>query len=157
MMGWFFVFLGLVTTAIGGFLVYYGQDLVRRPPPSPVPSSTGPSLTLDPVQEKLLGLLAEYQRRFALTKLIVSRTTGQLVFVNDEGRVVPSASDVNVIRDLYGSDALKGGTKRREFERLMESMPTEYVRFFQETRLDSPFVVSVTDRGLRYLRREPAG
>jgi hypothetical protein len=34
----------------------------------------------------------------------------------------------------------------------MESMPAEYVRFIPETRMDSPFVVLVTEEGMRFLQ-----
>jgi len=98
-----------------------------------------------PPQERLLGLLADYQRQYAADKLIVGRN-GRLYFDNDQNK----GKEVSLLRDLYGSDDL---TNQRTFERLVESMPPEYLRLLPEMRWDSPFVISVTEAGLRYLKR----
>jgi hypothetical protein len=100
---------------------------------------------LTPPQERLLGLLADYQRQYAADKLIVGRN-GKLYFDNDPNK----GKEVSLLRDLYGSDDL---AKQNMFESLVESMPPEYLRLFPEMRWDSPFVISVTEAGLRYIRR----
>ena len=41
-----------------------------------------------------------------------------------------------------------------QFEKLLESMPPEYIRFYSESRFDNPFVISVTESGMRYLRTD---
>ncbi len=103
--------------------------------------------TLSPVQERLLELLAEYQKKFATGKLVIIRKNGALHFDNDPDK----GAEISLVRDLYGSD--ESGNAIR-FEQLMESMPGEYVRFWGEARLDNPFVVSVTDAGMKYLRSQ---
>jgi hypothetical protein len=144
-MGWIFIVLGLFLIGIGGFMTYYGQELLRQP--QSTAEASGEMAVLSPVQERLLELLAGYQKKFAADKLIISRKTGSLRFDNDPKK----GSDVSLIRDLYGSTANLSG-KAAEFERLMEGMPSEYVRLLGEARLDNPFVVSVTQKGMKYLR-----
>jgi hypothetical protein len=100
---------------------------------------------LQPPQEQLLTLLANYQRRFAAHKLVVGRKNGKLHFDRDPKR----DEGISLIDDLFGHVDPIDATR---FEELMERMPPEYLRFYQETRLDSPFVVSVTNTGLRYLK-----
>jgi len=143
-MGWAFVFLGLLTIAIGSFMLYYGQDLVRNPPK---PTQVERRVILAPVQERLLELLVKYQRQFATHKLVVSRVNGGLHFDGEPEK----GADINLIQELYGEG--DEAARAAQFEELMESMPTEYVRFYGETRLDNPFVVSVTEPGMAYLRR----
>ena len=122
-------------------LIFVPRTIEHSNQPS---ASTNP--VLSPPQERLLGLLAGYQRQFAADKLIIERRSGKLHFDDSPNK----GEGISLIRDLYGSE---DGTKQAVFERLMESMPPEYVRFLPEMRLDSPFVVSVTGAGLRYLRR----
>jgi hypothetical protein len=89
--------------------------------------------------------LANYQRRFAAHKLVVGRKNGKLYFDGDPKR----DEGINLIHDLFGHVDQINATR---FEELMERMPPEYLCFYQETRWDSPFVVSVTEAGLRYLK-----
>jgi len=118
--------------------------LVPRTGGETTPSSISHPILMPP-QERLLGLLADYQRQYAADKLIVGRN-GRLYFDNDQNK----GKEVSLLRDLYGSDDL---TNQRTFERLVESMPPEYLRLLPEMRWDSPFVISVTEAGLRYLKR----
>lgn len=146
-MGWLFVMLGLLTGAIGAFMVYYGQDMVRRPPEQPHATMERP--TLAPEQERMLELLAKYQKLFVVNKLIVSRKMGTLFF----GKESEKAKDISLIRDLYGVSG-EDVARASQFEKLLESMPPEYIRFYSESRFDNPFVVSVTESGMRYLRTD---
>jgi hypothetical protein len=108
------------------------------------------NIILRPDQERLLELLYKYQKQFSASKLVISRTDGTLYFDNDPKR----GSDVNLIKELYGKvDA----SDVKHFEVLMESMPYQYTRVIPETRLDSPFVVNVTDDGIKYLRTNIGG
>jgi hypothetical protein len=104
---------------------------------------SGPVMT--PVQEKLLGLIAKYQGHFATNKLVIGRS-GTLTFdgQRDKGK------DVNLIVDLYGA---KSPATQQQFVDLMDGIPSEYLKYIPEMRWESPFVVSLTDRGMRYLRR----
>jgi hypothetical protein len=103
---------------------------------------SGPVIT--PAQERLLVLIAKYQGQFVANKLIIGRK-GNLLFDGqpDKGK------DINLIVDLYDGDS---PAAQQNFEALMDSIPLEYLRFFSEMRWDSPFVVSVTVRGMSYLR-----
>ena len=100
---------------------------------------------LSPPQERLLELIASYQKRFAATKLVVGREDGVLHFDDDPNR----GTDISLVRDLYGQNDTASATR---FEALVESMPPEYLRLLPEMRWDSPFVVAVTDTGQAYLR-----
>jgi hypothetical protein len=107
---------------------------------------TGPKLpALSPLQERLLELVVQYQKRFAVTKLVIGRRTGKLFFDHEPQK----ATGGNILKDLYGSEDPQ---RASEFEKLMESMPSDYVRFLSEARFDNPFVASVTNEGMRYLR-----
>ncbi len=144
-MGWTFVILGLVTIAVGTFMIYYGQDLLRRPMQSvPVRAEM---LILSPGQERLLELLAKYQKMFAANKLVVSRRKGTLHF---DGKP-EKGKGISLLHDLYGVDE-SDESRASEFEKLMESIPLDYLRLYGEARLDNPFVVSVTNKGMKYLR-----
>jgi hypothetical protein len=100
---------------------------------------------LSPPQERLLGLISEYQKKFAASKLVITRGNGRLHF--DEGPT--RGQDVSMVRDLFGSE---GPRQSLRFDDLLESMPQEYLRLLPEARLDNPFVVRITEAGLRYLR-----
>jgi len=139
-----FIVLGLILIGIGGFLTYYGQDMLGRTGQPSAVVEVSPALS--PRQERLLELIAAYQRQFAAEKLIISRRNGSLHFDSDPER----GKDISVLKDLFGKSA-KPEERSVEFQNLMESLPPEYVRFFAETRLDSPFVVAVTPRGLEAL------
>jgi hypothetical protein len=109
------------------------------------PATTDQNIVvLSPPQEQLLTLLADYQRRFAANKLIVGRD-GKIYFDDDPKR----GDGINLIRDLFGQDGQVNATR---FVELMEGIPLEYLRFFPEMRFNSPFVVGVTEYGLRYLK-----
>ena len=142
-MGWIFILLGILSGAIGTFLIYYGQDLLRQPQPAEVEAR---EIALSPEQERLLGLLADYHKQFAATKLVVGRETGVLHFDADRER----GHGISLITDLYGEAQREA--RASDFERLMESLPPLYVRFYSEMRMGSPFVASVTDEGIKYLR-----
>jgi hypothetical protein len=114
-----------------------------------VPQTLSPSTKplLSPAQERLLGLLTNYQTQYAAYKLVISRTDGRLVFDGDPKR----GEDVSLIRDLFGST---DSVNQAEFVKLVDTMPPEYLRVYPEMRWDSPFVVGVTDAGLSYLNRQ---
>lgn len=100
---------------------------------------------LMPAQVHLLDVIAKHQREFAANKLVVGRRTGLLHFDGNNTR----GAGVNLLRDVFGSEDAANGPR---FEELMESMPSEYLRLFPEMRWDNPFVVTVTEGGIRYLQ-----
>jgi hypothetical protein len=142
-MGWLIIALGLFLIGAGTFLTYYGKSLLEEKPQSLILSER----LLTPSQERLLALLFRYQRDFAASKLIVGRK-GLLFFDDEERR---KSIKINLLTDLYGSKD-DDDSRLSEFIALMESLPTEFVRFHAEARFDNPFVVGVTEAGVKYLR-----
>lgn len=100
--------------------------------------------TLLPPQERLLELLAQYQKRFAASKLVISRSDSRLHFDDDPKR----AMDVSIIQDLYGMVDVRNASR---FEELIQTIPPEYARLIGEARWDNPFVISVTEVGIKHL------
>jgi hypothetical protein len=97
------------------------------------------------MQGKLLFMIAKYQKEYSETKLVINRGQGSLFFDNDQNK----GKDVSIIKDLYNtSDPIN----QKNFEQLMETMPLYYLRFLPEMRLDSPFVISVTEAGFEWLK-----
>lgn len=144
-MGWAFIILGLVVASVGAFLTYYGQSLLGEKPPAQ--SSTLSERLLTPSQERLLALLFRTQRDFAATKLIIGRDA-RVYFDDPERR---KSLKINFLSELFGSKD-DDQSRLSDFVSLMESLPTEYVRFLPEARMDNPFVVSITPGGVKYLR-----
>jgi len=100
--------------------------------------------TLQPQEEALLTIIHKYQVQFSAKKLIIGRTGA---IFDDPNR---KNTDINVAAELFGSENVSS-EQLQEFESLIEGMPENYLRFFPETRLGSPFVVSITEEGIRYL------
>jgi len=99
-------------------------------------------------QERLLGIIAKYQREFKVPKLTVPRD-GAGLFRPEKGIRV-QVERVNIALELFGDQ--KPETHRRvEFELVMDSMPSEYLKRIPESIYGSPFVVSVTSAGFKYL------
>ena len=142
---WLFagMMIGLFLFAGCGIALFLqpAQNAVVAAENSLQPSFSEPALT--PPQQKLLELIAENQRNFAATKLIIGRN-GALVFDYEPGK-----SKFDFVAALYGANDAK---HQDDFANLMESLPTEYLRFFPEMRWDSPFVVAITEKGIKYLR-----
>jgi len=148
-MGWAFIILGLFLIGIGSFLGYYGNQLLSKP--SPTTSVQQPyekSAVLEPQQEKLLRLIHKYQTDLGENKLIITRSDGRVHF-DDEAK--SEKHNINLFSELYGieSDFEK---RESEFENLITSIPQLYLRSLPETRLDSPYVVQITEAGIYYLR-----
>ena len=99
-----------------------------------------------PQQERLLELLRAYQKKSGAYKLVISRSDGRLHFDDDPRR----GGDVSLVKDLFGAVNSRNAGR---FGELVEAMPSEYVRVAAESRLDNPFVLSVTEAGVAYLAR----
>lgn len=108
------------------------------------------SQVLNSIQEKLLTILWKYQRDHSGRKLIILRN-GQ-IYVNDvKNRKGGIDLKGNVVSDLFGVKNREQGDFR-EFETLMEDFPEVYLKKIPESRMDNPFVVAVTEMGIKYLR-----
>jgi hypothetical protein len=156
--GWIVVIIAIFFGTT--FLKDLGSHLwaiFKTPPPpvttenragsSAIPPDNEFGTVLLPTQERLLELLAKYQKEFAASKLIISRRDGGLHFDNDPSK----GNHISLIKELYGIvDERASG----RFEELVQSMPNEYVRLTAETRFDNPLVMSVTAAGMKYLSRK---
>ena len=156
-MGWIFILLGVFVIAIGSFLIYYGQDLVRKEPETrlaartSVPPAGGderPQMPiLDATQEKVLRVLFKIQSQHGARKLIVIRETTEILVPTEDD----SQKASNLSEEMWGP---VDSTRAQQLERLMEDLPAIYVERLSESRWGNPFVVRVTEEGIRYLRNE---
>lgn len=136
--------VGMFTDALSNIANFFGFG---TPSPQIAPTVTSPKLpTLTPQQEKLLMLVHNYQVQFGARKLII-KTDGLLHF--DE----PNRKDIkiNIADELLGGE--NSFERAKEFEAIVDGMPPEYLRRIPEMRLGSPFVVTVTEFGIRYLTK----
>ena len=104
---------------------------------------SGPALS--PAQYKLLETLAEYQRKYAATKLVIGREDGDIF----PEPTPPNLAKVSLVSNLYGK---VDGPNAARFEQLLESMPQQYLRVMNEARYDNPFVLQVTEAGFRHVQ-----
>jgi len=107
-----------------------------------------PNTILNDEQEQLLRSIAGYQRQFHAPKLMIARDgTG---ISRPENGTVTWVHDANIALDLFG---LQKPQARRsvDFEIVMDSLPSEYLRRIPESLWDNPFVVAVTPEGFSYL------
>ncbi len=150
-MGWGFIGMSVVLGGISLFLLYYGQHLLRNPSASqPAVAISAPELpALTAPQEGALAVIDLYQQRFAASKLIIRRDGG--LFFEGDTKENSRAPEVNLIEDLFGP-AATAKSHGSPFEELMDGIPSEYLRRFPETRLDSPFVVTLTPAGRSRVR-----
>ncbi len=139
------IFTAVVCAVSGTFLAEAIRYTYRAETGPKIDNREQQQTVLSPAQERLLVLLAKYERQFATNKLVISREDGGLVFDGAPRR----GQGVSLINDLFG--ATDEAAKVR-FVDLVESMPAEYVKFIPEMRWDSPFVISVTPGALQYLR-----
>lgn len=100
---------------------------------------------LTPMATKLLETLYRYQVETGLNKLVIGRN-GEVHF--DEQNL-QTKYRLNVITDLFSTQT-DTSSRIREFEYIMDSIPATYLARIPETRLDNPYVVQVTEEGVRY-------
>ncbi len=134
-------------------LVAFGQQYIRRGwdarfRPSPPGSTPAQQEVLTQEQESLLRAIDDLQVRLTLNKVVISRN-GDVLTPEDKVK----QTGVNLVRQLFGEAPPGSEGTHARFVALIESVPTRYLRFFSETRMGNPLVVSVTDEGRRYLRR----
>ncbi len=138
--------IGAIVFGGGWWLIGKQYEKAKAAAATAIAATQPPMQTiLMPAQERLLDVIAKHQREFAANKLVIGRRTGVLHFDDDKTRGV----SVNLLHDVFGSEDAANGPR---FEQLMESMPPEYLRLLPEMRWDSPFVVTVTEGGIRYLQ-----
>ncbi len=145
--GWIFVLLGIILAGSGTFCIYYGQDILRNANDNQKTVINSKPI-ISPQEEKLLSIIYKYQKDFGLKKLIIGRD-GFIIFQNKQ----ESKDKINIIGELYGVDS-DYSKYSGEFENIMIHIPPEYLRPIPEARLDSPYVVVVTEEGISYLKQK---
>jgi len=140
-LGYVLAAVGGLLFLVGGLLSWVGVEIIRNPfqPTSLI------QFELDPEPLRLLRLLYQLQTHNNLQKLVIGRDGVMRADTNG------IASDINVITELF-SIPVADTTSVKAFEALMMKIPLTYLRSIPETRLDSPYVVSVTPEGIAYLR-----
>jgi len=103
---------------------------------------------LSPQAEKLLEIVHKYQKEFGLNKLVIGRD-GILHFDEEERR---KKYKINIIGELYNINS-NYHLRESEFENLILSIPINFLRNIPETRFDNPYVVSITEEGIEYLKK----
>ncbi|MCB1214088.1 MAG: hypothetical protein KDK66_01305 [Deltaproteobacteria bacterium] len=141
--------IGIIQIATGSFLTIYGPSLIHKDDIK-TNDAISKNRPLSPPQAKLLRLLYDTQTKAGTNKLIISSTNGS-IFWDDE--TLRKKYNFNVIADFYSIDK-DFESKSNDFENLIHSIPIEYLKHIPEMRWDSPYVVSVTEEGIRYLRKE---
>lgn len=143
-MGWVVICLGIALIGIGTFFTIFGKEMLSNKPTQTIIS---PQKILSPQAEKLLSIIYKYQKEFSRKKLIIGRE-GILYFDEPEMR---NKYKINILGEVY--DISSNYTAREaEFEALILDIPAEFLRQIPEMRLDSPYVVSITDEGIKYLK-----
>jgi len=140
-LGYILAAVGALFLLSGGLLSWLGMELIRNPwqPTSLI------QFELEPEALRLLRFLYEVQTRNDLSKLIIGRDGAMRADTNG----IPK--DINVVADFF-SIANVDERSASAFEKLLMKIPLTYLRSIPETRLGSPFVVSVTPEGVAYLR-----
>jgi hypothetical protein len=123
--------VGLLILIYALFEEYHHQRMRAMNAEGAQTALRGPSL--DPQHERLLQVIRDEQIAVGSYKLVIRR----------DGAVTPTGHNVAIMAIGVRDD--------QEFERLMNTMPQEYLRHIPELRWDSPFVVSITPAGTAYL------
>ena len=99
-------------------------------------------------QERLLKLLLRIQMETGARKLIVIRNSGDIM--------IDSGGEMNKVRNL--SESLWNGpadsARVAEIAILFEDFPSIYLERLPESRWNNPFVVKVTEAGIRYIKND---
>lgn len=93
-------------------------------------------------QKELLKEIWKYQKTNNLNKVIINRNG----FIFDDSK--RQNTDINL------ADKTIGGRGQQEFERLVLSMPEYFLKHIPETRLDSPYVVTIPNEMRNILDKE---
>lgn len=97
---------------------------------------------------RLLRLVADTQQRHRVDKVVMRRDGSRLSVVYGNGQTVP----VPDVRPLAETLPTAGDNAAARFAELVAGVPDDYLAVLPERRLGNPFVLRVTETGLRYLR-----
>lgn len=100
-------------------------------------------------EQRLLRLIADCRARYRVDKVVVRRDGSAMGAVFGNGQTVPAEGPSPRAAVLPGED---GPSAAARFEALVAAIPADYLEALPERRLGNPFVLRLTDNGLRYLR-----
>lgn len=100
-------------------------------------------------EQRLLRLVADCRQRFKVDKVVVRRDGSGMGAVYGNGQTVPVP---DVCPRLETLPELADDVAAARFEALVAGIPEEYVTALSERRIGNPFVLRLTETGLRYLR-----
>lgn len=103
---------------------------------------------LTDAEQRLLRLVADCRQRFKVDKVMLRRdgSAASVIFGNGQTVPVPDLRPIDEVVSDRGDDAAS------RFEQLVAGMPPDYLVVLPERRPGAPFVLRLTDTGLRYLR-----
>jgi len=104
---------------------------------------------LSDCEQRLLRLIADCRQRYKVDKIVVRRDGSAMSVVYGNGQLV-SVPDVCPRDETLADDPGEDAPAR--FEELVAGMPGDYLIALPERRPGSPFVLRLTETGLRYLR-----
>ena len=137
--------LALIAAGVlGGYLARYDWDSLGKPKNSTI------SRILKPQEEKLLSIIYKYQKDLGLKKLIIHRTGGTLYFDEEEKR---EKYKINIIGEVFDTISVSK-IHASEFENLVLDIPREYLQRIPEARLDDPYVLRITEKGIEYIKKQ---
>ena len=100
-------------------------------------------------EQRLLRVIADCRQRFKVDKVMLRRDGSAASVIYGNGQTVP-VPDLRpaeaVLADATADDAAA------QFERLVGGIPEDYLVALPERRPGAPFVLRLTETGLRYLR-----
>ncbi|MDX2169954.1 MAG: hypothetical protein SF182_22990, partial [Deltaproteobacteria bacterium] len=104
---------------------------------------------LSDAEQRLLRLVADCRQRFKVDKVVVRRDGSAMGAVYGNGQTVP-VPDVCPRAEALPDHP--GDAAAARFEALVTGIPDDYLTALPERRLGNPFVLRITETGLRYLR-----
>ncbi len=139
------ILIGIIVGAISLFFTIYGQSIKEIKKNHSITNYQ--NQILNPQEEKLLSLIYKYQKESGLNKLIISRDG----FVYFEGKDKDEQKRINLIGELYNINS-DFKTRSKEFESIILNISEKFLKLIPESRLDSPYVVTITEEGIRYIK-----
>lgn len=104
---------------------------------------------LTDAEQRLLRLIADCRQRHRVEKVMLRRDGSAISVCYGNGQIVPVPEVCPRLETLPNATDEDAATR---FAELVAGMPADYLVALPERRPDSPFVLRLTDTGLRYLR-----
>jgi hypothetical protein len=140
-LGYVFIVFGFLFLGISSVSFWIGQEIIRKP-------IVISQFELEPESLRLLSYLYILQVKNDLHKMIIFKNGSFSEKHNGIDR------DINIIQDFFNLQ-VKGDILEKNviaFEKLIFKIPVTYLRNIPETRIGSPYVLSVTQEGIAYLK-----